>query len=300
MSTTDLPPVHFVIGTGRCGSSLLHELLCHHPRVGFMSNVDDRLPGAWRTSGVNGSLHRSLPHALTRKGRIRFAPSEGYRALDREVSRQLAWSRRDLDEADATPWLRDRLRQFVGRRAARQPGTVFVHKLTGWPRVGLLRAVFPEARFVHVVRDGRAVANSWVKQPWWLGHEGPGRWQWGDLSPEHDELWSAHGRTAPVLAGIGWMLLLDAWHRQRDRLPDDAWAEVRFEDLVDSPHAVADDLTAFLGLGEDATLTATLDEYPFEPGRRTGWRRDLGDQQSQSLTSLLADHLAAYGYEVTA
>jgi len=35
----------FVIGTGRCGSTLVQEVLARHPEVGFVSNLEDKLPG---------------------------------------------------------------------------------------------------------------------------------------------------------------------------------------------------------------------------------------------------------------
>lgn len=298
-STDGLPPVHFVIGTGRCGSTLLHELLCHHRGVAFMSNVDDRVPGAWITSGLNGPLHRRLPHALTRKGRARFAPSEGYRALDREVSPAIAWSRRDLLAEDATPALVTRLRAFVERRAARQPGRSYVHKFTGWPRVGLLRAAFPEARFLHVVRDGRAVASSWLQQSWWRGHEGPHVWQWGDLSASHQALWDEHDRSPAVLAAIGWMVLLDAADEGRATLPGDAWLELRYEDLVAAPEQVMGQVTTLFDLAPDDVVTRTLRGYPFDPTRLDGWRRHLGDDRAAVLTDVLADHLADRGYVAT-
>ena len=34
----------FVLGTGRCGSTLVHELVARHPDVGFLSNLEDRVP----------------------------------------------------------------------------------------------------------------------------------------------------------------------------------------------------------------------------------------------------------------
>ena len=173
----------FVLGTGRCGSTLVHEVLARHPAVGFLSNVEDRLPlppiaGRW-----NNEIFRAVPAALTRKGRLRFAPSEGYRALGRSVSPVLAAPLRDLRAQDVTPWLEQRTRRFFTGRAEAQGRPVFLHKFTGWPRAGFLGRVFPEARFVHVVRDGRAVANSFLQMPWWRGYEGPDAWGWGPLPP---------------------------------------------------------------------------------------------------------------------
>ena len=53
-------PVDFVLGTGRCGSTLVHELLCRHPDVAFLSNLDDRTRLAGRTARLNGALYRRL------------------------------------------------------------------------------------------------------------------------------------------------------------------------------------------------------------------------------------------------
>lgn len=52
----------FVIGTGRCGSTLVHEVLARHPGVGFVSNLEDKLPaldlrGRWN----NALLRRAAP-----------------------------------------------------------------------------------------------------------------------------------------------------------------------------------------------------------------------------------------------
>ena len=133
----------FVVGTGRCGSSLLHEILARHPDVGFLSNVEDNLAGGPVMGRWNNRLYRALPPELTRKGRARFAPSEGYRALDRRVSPIVSASFRDLIAGDATPWLERRFRRFFDDRARAQGKRVFLHKFTGWPRTGFVDRILP-------------------------------------------------------------------------------------------------------------------------------------------------------------
>jgi hypothetical protein len=49
--------------------------------------------------------------------------------------------------------MEQRLRGFFERRMRAQGRRAFVHHVTGWPRAGFLQAVFPDARFVHVLRD---------------------------------------------------------------------------------------------------------------------------------------------------
>jgi len=76
----------WVLGTGRCGSTLVHEVLARHPGAGFLSNVEDRVA----VPGVGRAMERRrlppVPDRLNPKGRLRYAPSEGYRLLEREVS----------------------------------------------------------------------------------------------------------------------------------------------------------------------------------------------------------------------
>ena len=103
------PKLIFVIGTGRCGSTLVEEVLCRHAGVGFVSNLEDRFNLPVGASRWNGRLYRRLPAAATQKSRVRYAPSEAYRVLAREVSPLLASPLRDLTASDVTPWLERRL-----------------------------------------------------------------------------------------------------------------------------------------------------------------------------------------------
>ncbi|MDP9298431.1 MAG: sulfotransferase, partial [Actinomycetota bacterium] len=194
----------FVLGTGRCGSTLVHELVARHPDVGFLSNLEDRVPLPAAAGRWNNELYRRVPEPLTRKGRLRFAPSEGYRALERVGSPALTAPVRDLLAEDVTPWLDARLHRFFEDRAHAQHKPLFLHKFTGWPRSGLLGRVFPEAKFVHVLRDGRAVANSFLQMPWWRGYAGPSGWGWGPLPATYAAEWESSGRSFAVLAGIQW------------------------------------------------------------------------------------------------
>ncbi|WP_165495483.1 sulfotransferase family protein [Actinomadura roseirufa] len=287
----------FVIGSGRCGSTLVHEVLARHPEVGFLTNLDDRwnrCPGPVRRRG--GAVYRRVPPGLTRKGRLRFAPSEGYRALSREVSPLLTDPFRDLTAADATPWLSGRLRTFFETRAAAGGAPVFSHKFTGWPRAALLHEVFPDARFVHVVRDGRAVANSWLQMPWWRGHLGPAGWHFGPLPEPYAAEWDAADRSFVLLAGIAWKLLMDSYETARAALPADAWLEVRYEDVLTDPRGQLKTILEFLGLTWTPGFERGFARHTFSPARAAAFRRDLSAAQQAELDRSLEPHLTRFAY----
>jgi hypothetical protein len=286
----------FVLGTGRCGSTLVQEVLARHPDAGFVSNLEDRSRLGAMARRWNNQAYRLLPQTATRKGRMRFAPSEAYRALDREVSPVLSRPWRDLTAADITPWLADRTRRFFERRAQMQGTPVFLHKFTGWPRAGFLGCVFPEAKFVHVVRDGRAVANSWLQMGWWEGFNGPDHWQWGPLAAGYQDEWSRSGHSFPVLAGILWKLLLDAFDEAAGSLPAHRWLEVKYEDVVANPSGAFNEMREFAGLKPSGSFSSAVAGMTFDPGRVAAYRKDLGDETVEVLTRSLATHLARRGY----
>jgi len=286
----------FIVGTGRCGSTLVHEVLARHPAFGFISNVDDRLAFLDPAGRWNGVLLRS-PLARAGSGaRWRFAPSEAYRLIGTRVSPMYVNSTRDLTAADVTPWIRRRFRAFFEARARAQRCPQFLHKYTGWPRLGFFAGIFPEARFVHVVRDGRAVANSWLQMPWWTGWRGPENWNWGPLPPALAEEWERGGRSFHLLAAICWKLLMEAFERAQRELPPQSLLVLRYEDFLDAPEEAVDRILHFCGLDWTPRFRREVTGWPLDGGRRNAYGRDLSPQQVADMEACLAPLLARLGY----
>jgi len=227
---------------------------------------------------------------------FRYAPSEAYRALTREVSPTITEPSRDLLAADAIPWLAGRFRSFLATRAAAARTPVFLHKFTGWPRTGFVTAVLPEARFINVVRDGRAVVASGLKTPWWRGHLGPERWPWGPLPPEYAAEWEASGRSFVLLAGLGWKLLMDAYASARELVPADRWLDVRYEDVLADPRSCFKRLLAHMELEEEPSFVRALSATRFAADRREAFRHELGPGAVELLERSLGGHLRRWGY----
>lgn len=291
----------FVVGTGRCGSTVLHEVLCHHEEVAFVSNLDDRLWPLRRRGRANhrllavaDRLQRDSPRRLGLHV-MRFAPSEGFRLLQHRVSPIVADPHRPLTAADAMPWLVERTRTYFEELAAAHPHAVFVQRFTGWPRVELLHECFPSARFVYLVRDGRAVTASWLQTAW-----GPeyttDHWQIDRLTREQHEAWVAGGRTHVDLAALMWAQQVDAYDEARRAVPPDQWLSIRYEDLAVEPTTTLRTVTDFLGLPWTPAFDRSVARRQFASERVGAYRNQLGETTSKHLTELLHDHLVARGY----
>jgi hypothetical protein len=305
----------FVLGTGRCGSTLVNELLAGHEHIGYVSVAEDRFgrPASALAPALNEAYRRLAPFAAAsnerragggvrqRVGRLtlrRLGPSEAYHLLDREVSPALSVASRDLTAADATPWLRERFRRAIETRADRLGAAVFLHKFTGWPRVGFIQAAFPDARFVHVVRDGRAVANSLLQMPWWHGWLEPPRWGFGPLPPALERAWDESGRRYPLLAGLEWKVLVDRFDDVRAEVAPERWLELRYEDFVRDAAGLLRSVLAHAGLDETPRFRRFRDAFPVSAGRTDSYRRELGADDVRLLDAVLGESLRRHGYPV--
>lgn len=171
----------FILGPHRSGTTLLYRKLAKHPDTGYLNRWNRRLP---RLPG--------LAHLLTRLTG-RDLPMEAQNVWDRahrgEDDRRTAG---DLSDGEAA-----RLRGLVESVLSLRNATRFLAK---YPRLSLrlswLDALFPDAIFLHLRRDWRAVVSSTVERRkkrerrggGWFGVRVPG---WRRL----------HGRHHAIVAG---------------------------------------------------------------------------------------------------
>jgi len=157
-------------------------------------------------------------------------------------------------------------------------------------RIDYLRRVFPDARFIHVIRDGRAVVSSIVtlirsrarreKQPMGGFCRPPG---WRTLL--RDDLVE---QTA-----LQWQAIVRHVQGRRALLGPD-YREVRYEELCARPREVVRDLFEFAGLGASEAQLAGVSERPLE--RRDGWRQRLTAPEIATVEKTAGDLLAELGY----
>ena len=184
-----IPPT-FVVGTGRCGSTLLSTMLHEHPQLASLSEVfsfatdlggriaesfpKDPIdgPAFWRiVAGAHPKISMLLRHGLVmdevlyRPGR-RFTAEEGVPALLHTALPHLSEDPESLYDAlaaEIAEWpsapVATHYRALFDRLAAGREG--WVERSGGSLRiVARLARAFPDARFVHLVRDGRDCAMS--------------------------------------------------------------------------------------------------------------------------------------------
>lgn len=201
---------------------------------------------------------------------------------------------RDLLAEDVSERSKERVRKALGGVTTDNRPRLSM-KITGWPRLGLLSSIFPTAKFIHLGRDGRSVANSFMNVPWWRGWQGPENWRWGKLPDNYREEWEFHGRSFVALAGIQWKIFMDALESAKDALPERDLLDLNYQELCADPAGVYAKALNFCELEESAFFSRSLEKFSLvDTGGK--WRRDLSERQQQILNEVLAGYLEKYGY----
>jgi omega-hydroxy-beta-dihydromenaquinone-9 sulfotransferase len=197
---------------------------------------------------------------------------------------------RDLVATDLDPSC-TRVREALARMLTRRRSRLLL-KITGWPRVGFLRALFPDARFVHIRRDGRAVANSWLNVDWAGVRDGAGQWRWGPLQADQSARYEAAGRSPVALAAIAWEILMDAYDESLRLEPA---LELTYEELCAAPIDVVRRLCDFCGLRLTPEFERDISKIEIRD-TNDAWKRTLPERDRRILENVIAPALQRHGY----
>jgi hypothetical protein len=166
----------FIVGTPRCGSTMMQELMSTHEHIAYFTATMDAFvdPTVFRACewvrdrmGLDVKGERYLKDSIIVNG---SSPSEAMRFWGEALGLDpfsLKWTHKRI--GDLTPaevkkinqtlcYVIDCFRDRSGGKAR------FLNKSPAlMTEVPLLQDLWPDAKFVHLVRDGRMVANSLLK-----------------------------------------------------------------------------------------------------------------------------------------
>jgi hypothetical protein len=281
----------FIFGTGRCGSTIFHKVLTHHPHVAWLSSWCLRYPGRpERNRLAMRIIDMPLPARYVRKV---IYPGEFYPFWE-YYCKGFSEPCRDLYKEDVTDRTKAAVRKVMGKVLTPKRNRLLI-KITGWPRIGFLKEIFPDAKFVHIYRDGRAVASSLLRVPWWSGWGGPANWRWGELTPEQRAKWNKYDKSFVVLAAIEWEILMAAYEKAKQTIPPEDLMDIRYEDLCQNPIEMFQMAVEFGALEWSPKFEATVKSFSLR-NANDKWQRDLNDVQQRILGECLSDTLEEYGY----
>ncbi|NLS97077.1 MAG: sulfotransferase [Planctomycetaceae bacterium] len=149
-------------------------------------------------------------------------------------------------------------------------------------RIDTLRELFPNAKFVHIVRDPYVIFPSTVRT-------------WQRMSEDE-------GFQRPKNEGLEEMILsrftrmYEVFEDSRTRIPPDNFCEVRYENLIDDPVAQLRKVYDRLGLdGFECVLPALEERAAGMRGFKVN-RHKLSDEMRDQITERWGDFISRYQY----
>lgn len=274
-----------IVGTHRSGTTFLGKVFRAHPDVAYWE--EPRHVWAWRHN---------------------FRPSDV------------------LGADDAKPKIIRHIHEAFDERRESEGKERFCEKTpSNCLRLDFIERVFPDALYVHIYRDGRAVVRSTGKvlergpDTHWMAKRllGTPVWEWPSYIPRAGRTigrklmgkkmtfwgprppgWNTWAKEHPghVVRAIQWAKTIEPVIDFRERVDPSRWAEMRYEDFMANPLDLFERLREHAGLQPAEEPLAFLRER-VDPTRQSRWRDDLSEQVLADVRPHLEPTLNRLGYE---
>jgi hypothetical protein len=281
-----MSPFVFIVGCPRSGTTLLQRVVNAHPHVAVV-NQSRWVPVYWKKRA-----------GLTAEGLV--TPELVPQLLTyRKLFRKLGIGREDLErllgDGGPVPYARyvtgvfDLYGRAQGKALVGDKTPIYVRS------IDTLHGLWPEAKFVHLIRDGRDVCLSHLN--------------WKKKAAKLASNFRTWTEDAVTTAALRWKWNVGLGRQAGRPLGPGLYYELRYEALVARPEEECAKLCAFLGVPYDAAmlrfhegrtktkpgLDAKKAWRPITPGLRD-WRAQMSAEDVERFEAAAGDLLDELGY----
>lgn len=191
-----------------------------------------------------------------------------------------------------------RIRNTIQKTLWLQGKKRFAAKLTGPGRIHFIRSIFPDALFIHVIRDGRAIVHSLMNVKFWRENGGHDKPYWNWLPENTKALWDAAGRDPIVLASLEWRLIVESIRLESAELEKDSYLEVRYEDFISASKETARNILKFCGLAVSPRINRFLTQMKYAQHMNEKYASAMPLDTVATMESIMHSLLKDLGYGV--
>lgn len=280
----------FIIGCGRSGTTIFYNLLAGHGSLGWFSSYMVRYPKLPYLARLN-NLYQ-VPFLVNKYKKKKWFPKpvEAFSFWDLFHHCENPSASPPLTELDVADADTQTMHKYISDTLHFSNRKRFVNKNTrNTRRMRYLHAIFPDALFIHVIRDGRACVNSFMNVDWW-----------STLS-----LWIADGKTpaeleqeglnSAVIAARLWKLEVERVLHDKEYIPADQYIEIRYENLTKHPYEEMKRILEYCRLPWNEHFQSHIEAFRIQ-SRNFKWIDNLQSQQITSVNKEIGFLLTKLGY----
>lgn len=267
----------FIIGTQRSGTTLLRLILNAHSQIAVPEEASFLMPLLKKKNikgFISGSFLKRFVSYLSLNALFRLW-SYDYSGLISYLQKQERISLRDLIDKIFTSYCSAKGKQIWGDKTP-----------SFFRKVDILYSLFPDAKFIHIVRDGRDAFDSWRR-----------------ADPSMDN--------AAVMA-LDWSYKLYRIEKSFSRIPERNRLAIRYEDLLEHPEETVRLICTTLGVDYEHGMLEfykTSHDYvgehhsklifrPIARNNKFKWKKNLALKESAVFELLVGRYLRKYNYEI--
>jgi hypothetical protein len=280
-------PYLFIVGAARSGTTLLQRMVDSHPQIAVVNETYWLPRKARPDQGLtpNGLVTERLVDELVAN------PKFDRMGLTRERLEQILVAESPISYPDFVSRLFDLYALARGKSLAGDKSPGYVRKIEK------LHRLWPTAKFVHLIRDGRDVCLSMLD------------WGKGDRVAGQDGTWA---RDPVVSTALYWRRSVLLGQEAGATLGAERYREVRYETLVTQPREQAGALCDFLQIPFDEAMlrfhegrtkpsgrSSKARWLPPVPGLRD-WRSQMAPGSLELFEAAAGELLESLGYALSA
>ena len=277
----------FIIGCGRSGTTLLFNILKKHPMLVPTTGAPD---GEDHTGWIEHGqcLMSGIGNAVNNPGVM-----GNHYCLH-------------MDEKDVTPEIRFSMHNYYSNQVLReQTDKRIVNKNPHISnKLRYVRSIFPDSKFLHIIRDCLPVVSSWKKMMkaqkdillYWPDQDYPCLWILDSpKGRDRETLFKYNDRFFP---GGGILRLADYWSVVNRNIPiqlhdiPDQLLTIKFEEIVAEPMTTLSNICDFCGLDNFSEIPVKI--YPDTNDKFKG---ELTDKQCDEILMRTKTTRNLFGYE---
>ena len=292
----------FVLGHWRSGTTLVHNFLARDSRFTYPNMVHAFTPFSFLTLGrfTTALLDRFLPETRI-VDQVRLGsqePQEDEFALaimcglspyfemlfpKRRDFYARYFRMNDISDSELSLW-KETFLTFLKKITLQDPRPLVLKSPSHTARLSLLRTMFPNARFIHIVRNPYDVYRS--------------MWNLYDNYISLQHLQKVSRETAGKNMLKNYRALFAAFEEDRNEVPKNRLALIKYEEFVQDPLAKLRGIYCQLELGEEEEVFASLSAYLESiKGYHPNPKSPLTTKDIELVNSYCSQVFDTYGYK---